>query len=171
MSSILDIDLDYFCLVENPVQRLRSLLDWAGCPVALVVERHNRVLPFWRSLVIRQRLSAPEHILHVDEHHDMMDERTNPNIGNFMRHAMEIWPKCRVHWMVENGFDSPGMWLGDQTWRQLRRRFTTGSEIPPRWPKSDLVTVSTSPDFVEEDLLKMLLKECRRYSPPTSATP
>ncbi len=58
MSSLLDIDLDYFCLVNEPVQRFRGLLAWAGCPVALVVERHNKVLPFWRSLVRRRRIFA-----------------------------------------------------------------------------------------------------------------
>lgn len=159
MSSILDIDLDFFCLVKNPVQRLHDLLVWAGSPVALVVERHNKVLPFWKSLVKRQRLSPPTHVLHVDEHHDMMDERVTPNIGNFMRFAMEEWPHCRVFWMVEQGFDSPRMWLGDETWKRLRRRFKTGSEIPPRWPKPDLVTVCTSPGFVEGDLLERLTKE------------
>ena len=34
MSSILDIDLDYFNLIENPEQRLHDLLDWGGCPIS-----------------------------------------------------------------------------------------------------------------------------------------
>ena len=162
MSSLLDIDLDYFCLVENPVQRLRRLLAWAGCPVALVVERHNKVLPFWRNLVRRERLAPPDHILHVDEHHDMMDERSTPNIGNFMRHAMAEWPKCRVYWMVEQGFDSPRMWLGDEIWRRLRPRFRTGNDIPLGWPKPNLVTVCTSPEFVDKGLRDRLTEECGR---------
>ena len=93
VSSILDIDLDYFCLAKNPVERLRSLLAWTGSPVAFVTEKHNKVLPFWKSLIKRYRLTPPTHILHVDEHHDMMDERKTPNIGNFMRHAMTEWPE------------------------------------------------------------------------------
>ena len=36
MSSILDIDLDYFNLIENPEQRLQELLDWGDCPLSLL---------------------------------------------------------------------------------------------------------------------------------------
>ena len=43
-SSVLDIDLDYFGLVKEPVQRLRKLLSWAGCPVSVVVE--SIITPF-----------------------------------------------------------------------------------------------------------------------------
>jgi len=38
MSSILDIDLDYFNLIENPEQRLQELLDWGDCPIALLLK-------------------------------------------------------------------------------------------------------------------------------------
>jgi hypothetical protein len=161
MSSLLDIDLDYFCLLNSPVERLRSLLAWAGAPVAFITERHNKVLPFWKTLIKRHGLAPPTHLLHVDEHHDMMDDRTTPNIGNLMRHAMTEWPKCRVYWMVDERIDSPGMWLADETWDRLRRRFQTGREIPLRWPKPDLVTVCTSPEFVKEDLRRRLMEEVR----------
>ena len=53
------------------------------------------------------------HILHVDEYHDMMDQQTN--IANFMFHAMRIWPKCQVHWLVQHPIDSPAVWLEDET--------------------------------------------------------
>ena len=38
VTSILDLDFDYFNLVQYPAERLRSLLSWADHPVALVVE-------------------------------------------------------------------------------------------------------------------------------------
>lgn len=81
----------------------------------------------------------------------MMDERVTPNIGHFMRFAMEEWPQCRVYWLVEQGFDAPRFCLGDET----------GSAIPQNWLKPDLVTVCISPDFVECDLLARLTKEVR----------
>lgn len=33
--SILDIDIDYFNLVDDPDNHLREMLKWARCPVAL----------------------------------------------------------------------------------------------------------------------------------------
>jgi len=44
MSSILDIDLDYSNLIDNPVERPNALLDWGACPIAFVVEEHHNVL-------------------------------------------------------------------------------------------------------------------------------
>ena len=45
MSSILDIDLDFFNLLENPEQRLQKLLEWGDCLIAFVVEKHHKV--YW----------------------------------------------------------------------------------------------------------------------------
>ena len=107
--SILDIDLDYFNYFDNPVQRLRALLVWAGRPVDFMVERHHRVLSKWNKYIKDSTISTPTHILHVDEHHDMMDERVQPNIANVIFQAMRQWPSCRVHWLVEEPIDSPSM--------------------------------------------------------------
>ena len=41
MSSILDIDLDYFNLIGNPEKRLQELLDWGNRRIAFTVEKHN----------------------------------------------------------------------------------------------------------------------------------
>jgi hypothetical protein len=159
MYSILDIDLDYFNLMPDAGDRFRSLLVWAGRPVATVVERHNHAFAQWRNHW-RKTGVAPSHILHVDEHHDMMDQRQQANIGNFIFHAMTLWPECRVHWQVQETIDSPGMWLEDETWNSLRRRFSHGPDHPTRWPKPDLVSVCTSPGFVvpklESDLARVL---------------
>jgi len=152
MSLLLDIDLDYFNLMDNPAKRLAELLAWADCPVSLVVEDHNKVLRWWRSCVKKGKLRQPKYILHVDEHHDMMDEKKTPNIANFICHAMRIWPEVRVHWLVEHAIDSPAMWLSDDTWAMLSRRFTCGSHRPRKWPKPQLVSVCTSPEFVSDRL-------------------
>ena len=157
MCSILDIDLDYFNEVKDPTVRLRRLLAWAGRPVDLVVEKHHAALREWRSLVRRGALQAPTHILHVDEHHDMLDENVTPNIGNMMLHAMKTWPQCRVHWLVEAPIDSPRMWVSDETWERVNSRFGMGRHKPRGWPRPHLVSVCTSPAFVAESLGRQLI--------------
>lgn len=156
MYSILDIDLDYFNLMPDPGNQLRRLLTWADRPVSMVVDRHNHAFARWRS---RWRASgvSPTQILHVDEHHDMMDQRQKTNIGNFMFHAMCMWPECRVHWLVQQAIDSPAMWIEDDMWDVLRRRFTYGARRPAKWPKPHLVSVCTSPEFVTPDLARELM--------------
>lgn len=157
--SILDIDLDYFNQLSEPGVCLERLLNWADRPVSMVVERHNHAFARWRRKWRTHGL-VPSHILHVDEHHDMMDQRTKTNIGNFMFHAMRMWPQCRVHWLVQYPIDSPAMWLEDETWDSFRHRFTHGPHRPARWPKPDLVSVCTSPGFVspvvDQELMKVL---------------
>lgn len=157
MSSILDIDLDYFNDVKDPVVRLKKLLRWAGRPVDLLVERHHQAFARWKSRVRRGTLANPLYILHVDEHHDMMDENRSTNIANFMYHAMRTWPDCRVHWLVEHPVDSPRMWLSDDVWHELSGRFSVGPCRPRGWPKPNLVSVCTSPEFVEDDFRQGLL--------------
>jgi hypothetical protein len=163
LSSILDIDLDYFNLVKDPIQRLRRMLVWAERPVAYVVADHHHVLRRWKAEVKRGAMTLPTHILHVDEHHDMMDGARPLNIGNVVRHAMEVWPECQVYWMAEGHIDDPGDWLDDELWRGLKKRFRMGSGLPRGWPKPDLVMVCTSPAFVDADLLVRLLVEVERY--------
>ena len=82
MSSILDIDLDYFRLVADPLERFEKLLEWAGEPIAFIVEKHHKAFARWKDRVRRGTLASPSHILHIDEHHDMMDQRRNANIAN-----------------------------------------------------------------------------------------
>jgi hypothetical protein len=155
MYSILDIDLDYFNLMPDAEDHFRRILTWADRPVTMLVDRHNHAFGHWRR-EWRKTGIAPSHILHVDEHHDMMDQRQQANIGNFMLHAMRLWPRCRVHWQVQEAIDSPAMWLEDETWNSLRSRFTHGPGRPTRWPKPDVVCVCTSPDFVEPHLTREL---------------
>jgi hypothetical protein len=163
MYCILDIDLDYFAMLASPVRRLQELLDWGGCPVSFVVEQHNQAFARWRRLLHKSGTS-PSHILHVDEHHDMMDERKLANIANFMYHAMHMWPRCRVHWLVQDPIDCPSMWLREETWSSLRRRFSRGPERPASWPRPDLVSVCTSPDFIDPELAHNLLLVVQQFT-------
>ena len=158
MSSILDIDLDFFDLVENPEQKLHELLAWGDRPIAFVVEKHHKAYSRWKDRVKRGTLAPPSHILHVDQHHDMMDQKSNTNIAYFMYHAMRTWKNCRVHWMVDTPIDSPEIWLDDDVWRPLSQRFSVGSNRPLGWPKPDLVSICTSPNFISNDLLQRLLR-------------
>jgi hypothetical protein len=157
MYSILDIDLDYFNNHENPVQRFDSLLDWADRPVYFIVEKHYEVLGQWQKRMEKIGLSSPTHIMHVDEHHDMMDEQAVPNIANMIVHALRRWPQCQVHWLVENPIDYPEMWLSDSTWKSLSTRFSKGASKPINWPKPNLVSVCTSPAFVAKSIRNQLL--------------
>lgn len=156
MSSILDIDLDYFNLACDPERELHDLLSWAGRPVDMLVERHHHVLRRWVDWVQRGTLTTPEFILHVDEHHDMMDAKPAPNVGNVMCQAMKRWPGCRVCWMARDRIDHPRQWLPDDEWARLKPRFRMAQRLPVRWPKPDLVSVCTSPEFVESSLLARL---------------
>jgi hypothetical protein len=88
----------------------------------------------------------------------MMDERTKPNIANFILHAMRDWSNVHVHWLVEQAIDSPEMWLSEDTWAKFSKHFIWSSRRPPKWPKPDIVSVCTSPEFVSDKLRKNLLK-------------
>ena len=170
MSSILDIDLDYFNLIENPEKRLRQLLDWSNRRIAFIVEKHHKAFSRWKDRVKRGTLTPPSHILHVDEHHDMMDQKRNTNIANFTYHAMRTWKRCRVHWMVDHPIDSPEMWLDDDVWELFAQRFTVGSHRPHGWPKPDLVSVCTSPNFVSNELLQRLLETAKEFMTESQRT-
>jgi len=159
MCSILDIDLDYFNTIEDPIQQLNNLLTWANCPVDFIVEEHYVVLKHWQEHIEKRNLTSPTHILHVDDHHDMMDEQAVPNIANVMVHALCRWPQCRVHWLVEKPIDSPEMWLSDSKWVQLAARFSMGPNKPIGWCKPDIVSVCTSDAFVTKALREKLLAE------------
>ncbi|MHC4177100.1 MAG: hypothetical protein ACYSWU_06320 [Planctomycetota bacterium] len=167
MSSILDIDLDYFRLVEDPLRRFEKLLKWGEAPIAIIVEKHHKAFTRWEDRVKRGTLASPSHILHVDEHHDMMDQRRNANIANFMYHAIRTWPLCRVHWLTERPImDSPRYWLDDDVWESFSQRFSVSPHRPRRWPKPDLVSVCSSPGFLSEGLRQILLNVAQRWVKP-----
>ena len=167
MSSILDIDLDYFRLVANPLRRFEKLLEWAEAPIAFIVEEHHKAFARWKDRVRRGTLARPSHILHIDEHHDMMDQRRNANIANFMYHAMRTWPQCRVHWLTERPImDSPRFWLDDDVWKLFSQRFSVSPHRPRGWPKPDLVSVCSSPGFLSESLRQSLLNVAQRWVKP-----
>jgi hypothetical protein len=168
MCSILDIDLDYFNLISNPAQKLSKLLKWASCPIFFVVENHHEVLPLWKKYVKKEHFHEPEYLLHVDEHHDMMDEKSKPNIGNVVYHAMKTWLNLRVHWMVDNRIDSPTMWLSEDAWKSVSARLTWSSHRPRNWAKPRMVSVCTSPEFVpmslHNDLMAVIEQKSIRNS-------
>ncbi len=157
MTSILDIDLDYFGLLDDPLGRLDDLLTWADRPVDSLVDHHHKSLVYWIRALRQRSLPAPRYILHVDEHHDMLGERKPIGFGNFLYFAMRRWPGCRVHWQVEEPIDCPSMWLSDEAWASVADRFTVGPCCKPSWPKPDIVTVCTSPGFLDKALARQLV--------------
>ncbi len=161
MTSILDIDLDYFSLLDDPLDRLNELLDWANRPVDKVVDHHHKSLEYWKQALTKRSLATPQFILHVDEHHDMLGEEKPIQFGNFLYFAMRQWPDCRVHWQVNGPIDSPRMWLSDEAWDSVASRFTMGPSRRRGWPKPDIVTVCTSPGFIDERLAAKLVGALR----------
>ena len=87
MSCILDIDLDYFRLFNDPIRRLDKVLGWARRPVDVIVDEHHKVLKHWDRAIEKGVIEAPTFILHVDEHHDMLSEQY---ITASFRNALEL---------------------------------------------------------------------------------
>jgi hypothetical protein len=164
MTSIMDIDLDYFRFFDDPVDRLNELLDWANQPVDKVVDHHHKSFEYWKQALAKRSLADPQFIFHVDEHHDMLGERKPVNFGNFLYFAMQRWPDCRVHWLVDNPIDSPKMWLSDEAWKSVANRFSMGPNRKRDWPKPDIVTVCTSPGFIDKRLAAKLVGALRQSS-------
>ncbi len=167
MTSILDIDLDYFRFFDDPVDRLADLLGWANRPVDRLVEHHHESLEYWILAIQERSLTVPRFILHVDEHHDMLGERKPISFGNFLYFAMRRWTTCRVHWQVNQPIDSPRMWLSDAAWKSVAKRFSIGPNRRPDWPKPDIVTVCKSPGFLGKALARQLLGQVRECAADT----
>lgn len=161
MTSILDIDLDYFRFFDDPLDQLHGLLHWARRPVDKVVEHHHESLEYWIATLAKRSLPAPRFILHVDEHHDMLSEQKPINFGSFLYFAMRRWPECRVHWLVDDPIDSPSLWLSDEAWESVAERFTMGPRRKRGWPRPDIVTVCTSPGFISSRLARRLVRALR----------
>jgi len=161
VTSILDIDLDYFNLASDPIRALSEMLVWANRPIDVLADNHADAMRRWVKLVASGKLSPPTHILHADEHHDMMDQKNTINVANVMYHAMSRWPKCRVYWMVEDSIDTPAMWLDNDVWKRLRTRFSMGAQCPRKWPAPGFLSVTISADFLRPNLKDALMDEMR----------
>ena len=158
MAFILDIDLDYFPLFEEPVCRLDEVLEWAERPVDFIVDEHHKVMKPWVAAIKNNVIETPTFVLHVDEHHDMLSEHRPVQSGNFIYFVLRRWKNCHVHWLTTAPIDYPDAWLSDEAWQSVRARFSSGSRLNATWPKPDLVSVCTSPGFVESSLARRLLE-------------
>jgi hypothetical protein len=164
MSVILDIDLDYFPLFDQPLGELERLLTWAGRPVDFVVEHHHEAFKRWKWMVAAHAVEPPHLIIHADEHHDMLSERPPANLGNFIYFALRHWPDCRVVWVTPQRIDNPDIWLSDDAWAAVSEVVDCAKRFRRRWPKPDVVSVCISPDFVDPPLSKRLMErieDCR----------
>jgi hypothetical protein len=176
MTTILDIDLDYFNLSPDPEGELQTLLTWASRPVDLVVEQHHHALYWWERVTAESGIATPTTIMHVDEHHDLMSDAPQVTAANFMVAAMQEWSTCEVLWVTPEPIDWPDLWLDEETWQHLQGRFRWVPAVPTDAPRPDLVTVCTSPGFLTDSLSTRLLgviqahggpiAVCRRVSRP-----
>ncbi len=158
MSFIVDIDLDYFRLFKAPLRRLDQVLKCAGRPVDFIVDHHHEVVERWETAISEGIIGTPTFILHIDEHHDMLGEQLPMNLGNFMYFVMQKWSHCHVCWLTKEPIDHPAMWLSEEAWESVRARWRSVSRLDSRWPQPDLVSVCTSPGFIEESLSRRLLQ-------------
>ena len=62
-----------------------------------------------------------------------------------------------MYWLTKDPIDHPDVWLSEDAWESVRTRFRCGSQLHPNWPKPQLVSVCTSPGFVEESLSQRLM--------------
>jgi hypothetical protein len=83
---------------------------------------------------------------------------------------MRRWPDCRVHWLVDVKIDSPEQWLPEDEWKSLARRFTIGSRLRRGGRTPNMVTVCTSPGFLDGSLCKRLLAACKRQAKTVPST-
>jgi hypothetical protein len=166
VSFILDIDLDYFDLLPKPLERLNEMLTWSGRPVDAIVQHHHQAFEHWIEAVRVRRIAAPDLILHVDAHHDMLGDRRPVGPGNFLYFAMRRWPRCRVRWLTDLRIDSPDMWLSEGAWRSVTARFRCVGRFTATARKPDLVTVCTSPGFANAAMRRPLLEVAKMSNSP-----
>ena len=157
-SVILDIDLDYFSFFQKPKNELKHILSWAFCPVDTIVKYHHESYTRWNQMITAGIIGPPKLIIHVDEHHDMFSDKLPVNSSNFIYFAMKKWSNCRVIWVIPQPIDNPRMWLSDRSWSSVSSRFKCSPMFNSEWPKPDLITVSKSPDFIDNNLSQYLLQ-------------
>jgi hypothetical protein len=161
MSVILDIDLDYLALFGQPERELEKVLAWAARPVDFMVIHHHEAFRQWRRLAKDGDIRPPQLIIHLDEHHDMMSETPPVNFGSFIYFAMRQWPECQVYWVMPQPIDYPDMWLSVEAWHTVSSRFSHFKRLRQQWPKPDLVSVCTSPGFIDESLSQRLVERVK----------
>ena len=157
VTCILDIDLDYFNLSPDPAEELRTLLAWAGRPVDLIVEQHHHAFYWWERIITKKGLATPSTVIHVDEHHDLLNDAPRINAANFMVTVMQQWPTCEVLWVMPEPIDWPDLWLEEETWELISSRFRWVAVLPDDAPVPDLITICTSPGFLPDGLTQRLL--------------
>jgi hypothetical protein len=109
-------------------------------------------------MVTAHLVGRPHLLIHADEHHDMLSERQPANCANFVYFAMRHWPDRRVVWVTPQPIDYPDIWLSDDSREAVSSRFECAKRFRWRWPKPDVVSVCTSPDFIDASLSEKLLE-------------
>jgi hypothetical protein len=163
-SVILDIDLDYFPLLAQPLDELAKVLRWAARPVDFIVTHHHEAYRRWIDLVKKGTIGVPRLILHLDEHHDMLSDVPPVQFGNFLYFALRRWANCRVQWVTPQPIDYPDRWLSAGAWRSVSKRFKCVSGLRRTWPRPDLVSVCVSPGFLEDRLCRELSVRVKKSS-------
>jgi hypothetical protein len=162
-SVILDIDLDYFVVLKQPVREFKKILGWASHPIDHLVDHHHQSYKHWLQMMARGTLTHPRLIVHIDDHHDMFSDKPPVNSGNFIYFALRRFPQCHVIWVAPDPIDYPDMWLSHSAWASVSQRFECSTKLDRHLPKPDVVSVCRSPAFVEKNLGKALLSHSRYH--------
>ncbi len=170
MSVILDIDLDFcnpqrqlssaFTKDKTPIEMLDWLIEQTNSKTKIVMAiQHHEAFEIWCGMVYSKMLSRPHHIIHIDEHHDLYHGHTL-DCGSFLKYALEDWPKCRATWVMPFNHKS----LSGHTYyygyrgSSLEKRFSMTTRIPiDAIRKTELISLTASPDYTKPDVLFSLL--------------
>jgi len=156
---LLDLDMDYFNHLEDPVSVLSSLLSRVpgNIPAEIVLE-HQTIIPYVCKWIRCKAMPIPFKWMHVDQHHDFYRSKKRPvdcgNFGYFMpvKYYREfVWVSQSDGERVCNDWDTMAA-----PWMQDRGIRVNECYHPIKISKDDRVVgmvVAISPDYVEYDEL------------------
>jgi hypothetical protein len=76
------------------------------------------------------------------------------------------WANRPVDPVFTNHHEALAFWA-----KAVTRRFTSGKRLRPGWPTPDMVTVCTSPGFINKALRERLLSVCRKWNEAGGSRP
>jgi hypothetical protein len=175
MSKILDIDLDYLNLCSTnegsgflrdrtPEEAFDDLIDRANPDAKMTMSiEHHEAYHIWDALVDNKDLTRPRQIIHVDEHHDLYNKYEDINCANFVFHALNQWPACKVTWVAshKSGNTEDFYWGFHKS--EIKRRFKTTVRVPRDMSKVDLISVTASPDYTKGYILSDILRHIEKH--------
>lgn len=176
MSKILDIDLDWLNLCDQckgsgflknktPQEAFDALMSRANpnAKITMSIE-HHEAYKIWDAFVDEGRLTKPEHIYHVDEHHDLYNNYKHVDCANFMLFVLKQWPSCKTTWVAaDSSFDNRTNFYYGFHKSEIKKRFKTTLKVPKDMSDVDLISITVSPDYIKLLVLNEILPHIEKY--------